>query len=111
MRFAGVYKYWIAGGLLLLLAVIVLWAGQTGCVRRRLTVRSNPPGALVYIDDRPIGKTPVSTPLSGGCLTSSTRWTPWSGSFGQPAHRATGQLVAKWTCGRGGGVESVPAGG
>jgi hypothetical protein len=33
-----------------------------GCVRRRLTVRSNPPGALVYIDDQPIGYTPVSTP-------------------------------------------------
>ncbi len=32
-----------------------------GCVRRRLTVRSNPPGALVYIDDQEIGRTPVST--------------------------------------------------
>ncbi|MCA9217221.1 MAG: PEGA domain-containing protein [Planctomycetales bacterium] len=32
-----------------------------GCVRRRMTVRSNPPGALVYIDDQEIGKTPVST--------------------------------------------------
>jgi hypothetical protein len=32
-----------------------------GCVQRRFTVRSNPPGALVYIDDYPIGTTPVST--------------------------------------------------
>jgi hypothetical protein len=33
----------------------------TGCVQRRMTVRSNPPGAMVYIDDYPIGITPVST--------------------------------------------------
>jgi hypothetical protein len=31
------------------------------CVQRRLTIRSNPPGALVYVDDYPIGTTPVST--------------------------------------------------
>ena len=33
----------------------------TGCVQRRLTVRSNPPGALVYVDNHEIGTTPVST--------------------------------------------------
>lgn len=33
----------------------------TGCVQRRLTIRTNPPGALVYIDDYEIGTTPVST--------------------------------------------------
>jgi hypothetical protein len=32
-----------------------------GCVRRRMTIRSNPPGALVYIDDYEIGTTPIST--------------------------------------------------
>jgi hypothetical protein len=32
-----------------------------GCVQRRFTIRSNPPGALVYIDDYEIGTTPVST--------------------------------------------------
>lgn len=35
--------------------------GSTGCVQRRFTVRSNPPGALVYIDDYEIGTTPCST--------------------------------------------------
>ena len=35
----------------------------SGCVRRRLTVRSSPPGATVYIDDQEIGETPVSTPF------------------------------------------------
>src|SRR5262245_47149374 len=34
---------------------------STGCVQRRMTVRSNPPGAMVYIDDYPIGTTPCST--------------------------------------------------
>lgn len=32
-----------------------------GCVQRRMTIRSNPPGALVYIDDNEIGTTPIST--------------------------------------------------
>lgn len=31
-----------------------------GCVQRRITVRSNPPGALVYVDKHEIGKTPCS---------------------------------------------------
>ena len=30
-------------------------------MRRRLTIRSNPPGALVFVDDQAIGVTPVST--------------------------------------------------
>lgn len=36
-------------------------ATQLGCVQRRLTIRSDPPGALVYIDDYQIGTTPCST--------------------------------------------------
>ena len=39
----------------------VLVAAAVGCVQRRMTVRSNPPGALVYVDDYQIGTTPVST--------------------------------------------------
>jgi hypothetical protein len=42
-------------------ALVALCALQTGCVQRRLTIRSNPPGALVYVDDYQIGTTPVST--------------------------------------------------
>lgn len=44
---------------LLLAALTCLCA--TGCVQRRLTIRSNPPGALVYVDNHEIGITPVST--------------------------------------------------
>jgi hypothetical protein len=43
------------------LAAIALCASQIGCVERRLTIRSNPPGAVVYVDDYPIGTTPVAT--------------------------------------------------
>lgn len=32
----------------------------TGCVRRRLNVRSNPPGAVVFVDNQQIGTTPCS---------------------------------------------------
>ena len=43
---------------LVALAAVVLWPG---CVRRRLLVRSNPPGATVYVDNQPIGVTPCAT--------------------------------------------------
>jgi len=42
----------------LILALSML---QSGCVRRRMTVRSNPPGATVYLDGKEIGRTPFST--------------------------------------------------
>ena len=44
-----------------LLIITMLIVSVNGCVRRRLTIRSNPPGALVVIDDQEIGTTPVST--------------------------------------------------
>ena len=37
---------------------------STGCVRRRLTILSNPPGAQVYVDNYRIGTTPCSTPFT-----------------------------------------------
>jgi len=42
------------------LALAALLAESAGCVERRMTIRSNPDGAMVYIDDYPIGTTPVS---------------------------------------------------
>lgn len=38
----------------------MLCALACGCVQRRLTIRSTPPGALVYIGNLEIGKTPCS---------------------------------------------------
>lgn len=32
-----------------------------GCVLRTITIDSEPPGATVYLDDEPIGQTPVTT--------------------------------------------------
>ena len=45
----------------LLAAAALQLAVAPGCVRRRLTVRTEPPGAMVYVDRRPIGLSPVST--------------------------------------------------
>lgn len=44
----------------LLLGVAVLASG-VGCVERRLTIRSDPPNALVVADGQELGHTPVST--------------------------------------------------
>lgn len=43
-----------------LAAIVVLSLMLTGCVTRRLTMRSEPPGARVYVGDEEIGTTPVS---------------------------------------------------
>src|SRR5688500_16143340 len=44
-----------------LLAALAIFLSATGCVQRQMTIRSNPPGPMVYIDDYPNGITPVST--------------------------------------------------
>lgn len=53
------------GGRLLRGGLIVLGvlALSSGCVRRRLTVRTSPPGALVSVDNQVIGTTPAATPF------------------------------------------------
>ena len=43
------------------ISALVLSMFLSGCVRRRMTVRSNPPGATVYLDGQEIGRTPFST--------------------------------------------------
>ena len=44
-----------------LLVLLLLATSQLGCLRRRMTIRSNPPGARVYVDDFDIGTTPASS--------------------------------------------------
>ena len=46
---------------LVAVALVLVTFVSHGCVRRRLTIRSNPPGAVVYVDEQRIGTTPVST--------------------------------------------------
>ena len=43
-----------------MLLVLGLWMSATGCVHRRLMIRSNPPGALVFVDNQEIGTTPAA---------------------------------------------------
>ena len=33
---------------------------DSGCVERRMIIRTNPPGALAYVDDNEVGLTPVA---------------------------------------------------
>jgi hypothetical protein len=51
-----------AGGyrMLQIALLVALVLPASGCVRRRLNVRTNPPGALVYVDNQQIGTTPCS---------------------------------------------------
>jgi hypothetical protein len=41
--------------------VLVALLASPGCVRRRLTVRTSPPGAQVFVDNQEVGTSPVST--------------------------------------------------
>ena len=41
--------------------LVLLYDTTDAAVRRRITIKTDPPGALVYIDDQEIGVTPVST--------------------------------------------------
>lgn len=45
----------------LLMAIALIGVTQSGCVRRRMTVRTTPDNAQIIVDDRPIGRSPVST--------------------------------------------------
>ena len=44
-------------------AICILLA-STGCVQRRMIIRSQPEGAFVSIDNQPIGYTPLSVPYT-----------------------------------------------
>jgi hypothetical protein len=46
--------------LLLTVCAAALLAVQPGCVHRRMTIESNPAGALVMLDGQEVGYTPVS---------------------------------------------------
>ncbi|MEM8738925.1 MAG: PEGA domain-containing protein [Planctomycetota bacterium] len=46
------------------LAVCLLAAAPLGCVQRTLHVTSQPAGALVYLNDQEVGRTPVSVPFT-----------------------------------------------
>ena len=57
----GNHRHPQVGVFLALSMGMLVVVASAGCVQRRMTIRSNPPGALVYVDDYQIGTTPVST--------------------------------------------------
>jgi len=44
-----------------IILAVMLCVSQIGCVQRRMFIASNPPGALVSVNNREIGVTPVAT--------------------------------------------------
>ena len=48
----------------LLLFAIILTLGCFGCVERKLTIRSDPPGGKVWLDGVEVGETPVTVPFT-----------------------------------------------
>ena len=42
-----------------LVITAIVPAGLAGCVQRTITITSDPPGAMVWLNDREIGRTPV----------------------------------------------------
>ena len=48
------------GRLLVVVVALAAAVGLPGCVERRYTIRTDPPGALVIANSEPIGTTPVS---------------------------------------------------
>lgn len=43
------------------IAAVGLLAGLTGCVERRYTIRTDPPGALIFVNGQEMGPSPVSS--------------------------------------------------
>jgi hypothetical protein len=47
-----------------LLAIVIVVTISSGCMQRRMIVRSAPEGAFVTVDGQPIGSTPISIPYT-----------------------------------------------
>lgn len=47
-----------------ILALLMLVTFTLGCVQRTISVTSDPPGALVYLNDEEVGRTPLSVPFT-----------------------------------------------
>ena len=54
------YKPGMKRAIVLIAAVL---AAGGGCVEREMTLTTDPPGALVYVSDKEIGRTPVTQPF------------------------------------------------
>lgn len=43
--------------------LLVVFSSALGCVERRLLINSDPPGALVHLNDQEVGRTPLEVPF------------------------------------------------
>ncbi len=48
-------------GAVAILLSSLAWLG--GCVERKITIATDPPGALVYLNDQEVGRAPLTTPF------------------------------------------------
>jgi len=48
----------------LLATALLLLAVAGGCVKRTLSINTQPPAALVYLNDQEVGRTPVTVPFT-----------------------------------------------
>jgi len=53
----------LAKSRMLLLAMLAGIPVLAGCVERRMTIGSDPPGAVVWVNDVEVGRTPVTVPF------------------------------------------------
>lgn len=71
----------------LLLSVLVIMGGltQVGCVRRTIRITTEPPGALVWLNHREIGRTPVEAEFTHygtyDLLIKKKGWEPLIGAM------------------------------
>jgi PEGA domain len=80
------------GSVLLLLTLLtMLLAGVGGCVRRTLAVKSDPPGAQLYLNGVEVGSTPLERDFT------------WYGTYdvvlrkeGYETLKTTGKVIAPW---------------
>ena len=49
---------------IVILVLAAVAAGVAGCVERQWTITSEPAGALVYLSDEEVGRTPVTVPFT-----------------------------------------------
>ncbi len=54
----------LAGHVVVWVAVFLFLGFGLGCVQRTVTVTSEPAGALVWLNDREVGRTPVTVPFT-----------------------------------------------
>ena len=73
------------------IAAAIIFVCMSGCVRRQLTVTTDPPGALVHLNGQEFGRTPV------------TRDFTWYGTYdvelrkeGYDTLKTTGKVIAPW---------------